>query len=89
MTLETARNMAKKDLKDWNCEGYVIIKADYTCFYGNDPLMFYDYVLFSSWEDMQKYLNGKVSYDYIDETAYLRDDEEVIEAYHINKIIIV
>lgn len=90
MTYEMTKKCAIDDVTNYTGDDgcYVIFKRDYTIFYGTNEDLHYDYEVFSSYEDLQKYLNGKVTYNFLDSTTYMADDEKIIEAYHKHKIII-
>lgn len=75
---------AKNDMNLYGCVGFVIIKTNpETVFkWGKMGIdVTYDYVLFSSWNEMKKFINGQYSYDYIDNSQILDNDDKIIYGF--------
>lgn len=83
MTKDVAIEWAKEQMEQYNCEGYVIISNT-----SNKSGTDYDFVVFSSYEDMKRYIENKFSYDFLDDDAYLRDDEFITDVYSKSHLII-
>lgn len=48
----------------------------------------YDVVYFNSYDEFKNFIERKISYDYIDDTQRLHDNEKIIYVFAKNKIII-
>ena len=91
MTLEQATNYAMEDMTLSKSKAFAIVKISPALRQAYLKLGWhvdYDYVVFSTYDDLKRYLAGKVSYDYMDTSAYIRDDEEVVKVYSTEKLII-
>lgn len=83
MTKEVAIKWAKHDMCEYGLEGYVLIKP-VDCETGTE----YDFILFDSYLEMKNLIIGIRAYDFLDNAAYLRDGEMIVEAYSKSHIII-
>ena len=80
-------DMAMSDLKQWDGHGFVIIVSE-----GENPWFdtnyFYDYEVFDSQEEMDKFIQGKCAYNWLDNCTSLRDGEKVVKAWSKTKLYI-
>ena len=91
MTLEQATSYAMEDMTLSKSKAFAVVKVSpalHDAYLKLGWHVYYDYVVFDNYEDLKRYLAGMVSYDYMDATAYIRDDETVVKAYSTEKLII-
>lgn len=90
MTYTEIYTRAKQMIDDFNCDGFVIIqnpieKINQWKKYGYDVT--YDYIIFDDFESLQTYVNGGLTFDYMDESTK-KHDEKIVTAFSKTKIII-
>lgn len=95
MTKETAVKLAKEDMTKRHCVGYVVIHYDTPSafqlyFAGKEytPDIDYDFILFSTTDDLLDYCHGKYAHDYLDTAHILGVGESISAVYSTDKIII-
>lgn len=85
-TLKTAKEIANETKSN----GFVILKNSNEKIEKWEKLGYnvtYDYIIFSDFEQMKNFINGVVSFDYLDNTQKLHD-EKIIYAFSKTNLII-
>lgn len=91
MTKEFAIMNAEQDMKMSQSDGFAIIRM------GDDEKekwkklgydVEYEYEVFTNFDELKDYVEGKHTYNFLDCSTYLRDGEKVVYVYSRSKIII-